>query len=601
MQTDFKEKKFCSEANGLACVRAALSVNREARADSGADPGVSPGRRRLCPVSGTERRLHFEDAQPLRGGPPSKRTPLGRLWETLKKLCLFILSFFCGRPFLAAPAARHLPSDSDFLEERVPRVSRKVSTSTIESDRSFHEAFLALGSLLPSDPLKVLNPKLALGSLLDCSIHDNTQLETSNCQKRICALQKIPSQSNLDSPVLVQSPRESGRRGAQWLDSRLRESLRLRLRVDCKDESSDAADFDAETGRFQTTFGKVVSFSPNKVFLAQHKLEDKLYIVRKVNFPRGFRGPSGRERVREVLESLQRLSHPNLAKYVTAWVEEEAPSTPAADALSLPDKHLLSPVTVRTLKSAPEMEDENLFSSKTFRQPSLPSAAEINDKVRPFHADIDLEVEFGQPAALSISTTSLSSFEEDLLESSKPSLKLYVQYEYCQGMSIGSLLSHPGAALEDEEVFAVAAEALSAIGYLHSQGLSLGKLSQDNVFIDDDGSVKLVRSMTPQTPHAPVEAQEDFADDLANLGLLIYQLLGQFKTTHEGVTMARRARQSRSLPLDDHRRLGSRAAFIEALLGARGPLQTAAALTAHPSFVHWQSLVSAKVAATSVN
>jgi len=544
----------------------------------------------MFPASGADRRLHFEEVRSPNADSLSKLSFFIQLWEAMKCLFVLVLALF-GQRFTSG----HGPAERESFEQGNRRAARKVSTSTIESEQSVNGVELNQCSIASFQATPVKTQKI-LDTLLDCSNRRSRRSELPLSQQQISALGQSASKFVFGSPRLQRTQSVSEKGEGEWLKSRLQETLRVRLHVDSSIEKTQMAEFKPETGRFQTTFHCVGECSPNKVFLGRHKLEEKLYIVRKLNFPRGFRGPAGQYRIREVLETLQGLCHPNLAKYVTAWVEEEAPHNfntfTSLDRFA--DDELASPCTTTPAKSAPEADDTDLFRSSNFRMPTLPSAAEINERTRPLNADINLEVEFETIERPSFpSSSSTSSSESEFLENSNLSLKLFVQYEYCEGMSISALLNNHGGVLEDEEVFAVANEALSAIRYLHCQGFEMGKLGTDNIFICEDGSVKLCRSMTAHLPKA--STSDDFDADFTNLGLLMYELLGQFKTTHERVLMVRRARQSRTLPMDAHRKLGVRAALIEALIGHSSSPKTADKLIDHGSFRHWQQLVSQKV------
>lgn len=591
MQPGLNAKNVSGGASGSASARALLTVSRGGRGLSPTDSASPRGNRTPFPRSVTDRRLNFGE-EPVPALPSSpKSTVAGRLWEVLKWFFVVILSLFSGR--LTSVSGSSQENSQDFwdglTEDRVRLVGRKASTSTIASEISELENSAGTRSIQSQPATPAKTPKVWLECLLECSLRKHQCNDLSSSQKQINALNLTTSKSAFAAPSRHESGAAESVRPAEWLKTRLQESLKQRLRVDFREDGSEMPSFDTETGRFGATFSREAEFSPNKVFLARHKLEDKLYIVRKLNFPRGFRGSAGQNKVREVLEALQRLSHPNLAKYITAWVEEETSPTPQnlPSIQDLAGLDLLSPATIGTPRSAPEIEETDLFRSSTFKLPSLPSPSEINAVIRPFDADINLEVEFGRPEAPSLVPSDAS---EAFPESSAGSLKLFVQYEYCQGLSVSSLLSQPGAALEDEEVFAIANEVLKAIRYLHSQDLALGKLAADNVFLGDDGSVKLCRPMTPD--NADENGKDSFAGDFASLGLLLYELLGGFKTTHERVKMVRLAQQTRSLPMSAHRRLGPRAGLIESLLGYQTPPRSAAEVTALPSFRRWQKQVS---------
>lgn len=596
MRTDITPAKIPGGATGSACSRADLTVDGHVESTP-SEPENPAGRERLFPASRADRRLHFEEAGSPKWDSLSKLSFSIQLWQALKWLLTLILSLLRLRP---APDQSAAEPESPAIQLR--RVARKISTSTIESELSGRDVDLNQCSIASFQATPIKTPKI-LDTLLDCSFRRHRQSELPLSQKQISALGQSASKFVFGSPRLQRTQSVAGRGEGEWLKSRLQETLRARLHVDSAVERTQMAEFKPETGRFQTTFHCLSECSPNKVYLSRHKLEEKLYIVRKLNFPRGFRGPAGQHRIREVLETLQGLCHPNLAKYVTAWVEEEAPhnSNTFTSLDRFPDDDLPSPCPNSPAKSAPEVDDVDLFRSATFKMPTLPSAAEINERIRPLNADINLEVEFGAIDRPSFpSNASTSSSETEFLENSNLSLKLFVQYEYCDGMSLGAILNTHGGVLEDEEVFAVANEALSAIRYLHSQGLEMGKLGTDNVFVCEDGSVKLCRSMTPYLPKASsnfakASKSGDFDADFTNLGLLIYELLGKFKTNHERVLMVRRARQTRTLPLDVHRKLGVRAVLIEALIGHSAAPKTADKFIGHGSFRHWQQLVSQKV------
>lgn len=472
---------------------------------------------------------------------------VGSMLAVLRWLFLVVLGCFQthSQPLLTRAVPKHPQDDS--ASPYFKAALRKVSSSTLDSDRSVKDS-QEMDVSLNYKVEKVAHPIHSVFSSLSMRHSKASQhsgkfhqpTNGSNTQFKEFVVEK--EQQTVANQLLKGLTSKS----EPWLSGALQSLIKAKLSV-AGEPAQQLSKFEPETGRFETTFKVAQVYSPDRVYLAQHLLEDRLYIIKKMQLPGTLNGSRQQDEVRRTLSAIQSLHHPNIAKYVTAWVEEEC------DTVEVNFKRNYRPKNAKVTSKACAVSARQIVAGDS--QITLPTLADINKAIFPTTSKSDIEVQFGcvkvsanQTENSTEQTTALNgsfSGSDDGSVVNRSSLKLYLQFEFCNGLSINSWKLSSGLTLEDVEVFGIFSQVLEAVIHVHHQGHTVGKLTTDNIFISEDGSVKLCDFLSSKLNS--VNQKNHHSHDLLELGLLIYDLLSSFQTTHERVTALNEVRKSREL------------------------------------------------------
>lgn len=327
-----------------------------------------------------------------------------------------------------------------------------------------------------------------------------------------------------------------------------------------------------ETGRFKNTFYAVKEIgrgSFGAVFRAFHKLEEKVYAIKVIEFTiSAGQDPRMDSTLREIY-AMSDLKHDNVVRYITCWLEKEE-TEPSREA---------SPELTRGLtsfgKKQPCQEQLLVEESPQFDFPNLPS-------VMPRQCS-DLIIEFNQEPSVTFEKVDnpieRSADEEG---ASTETIFLYIQMEFCKGLSLSALIETGQFKVSRLDVYFIFRQLIDGVAYIHSKGLVHRDLKPGNIFVDTTGVVKIgdfglvihqakppstqatlesltltqvrLRNKFEKTKnaeddetefagsplYAPPEASEgqpiaDPSGDVYSIGIVLYELLSEFQTKHKKV------------------------------------------------------------------
>ena len=440
---------------------------------------------------------------------------------------------------------------------------RSISTSELESN--FRGAQLA-----PSQLTRSLN--IALKQEKASDFLDADKLSARESEQSRLRARKRASDGSPEHPLPQAPPTD---RPVSRLGQRLRNNFGEKVSSilshisPLADQSrsvigaQDITSFD--NGRFRSNFygvRKIGSGSFGCIFKGIHKLEEKVYAIKRIEFQlRKGADPRMNSTLREIF-AMSDLKHENIVRYITCWLE-------CSDAEGREGGVQRGARQDFTVKRDPpaRAEEESLFEVEGV-QPILQREA----------SDLVIEFKDFERREPSLSRESSGSDNE---ETAADSLYLYIQMELCKGYSLATCLETRDFRLDPVDVFHVFDQIVEGLTYIHSKGLIHRDLKPSNIFVESSGVLKigdfglvideqlshsLVRSLdhTKSQVHlrhkfqrtkaqeeeeiefvgsplySPPEAESgcpitSTSADVYSLGVILFELLSDFSTKHKKV------------------------------------------------------------------
>jgi serine/threonine protein kinase len=425
-----------------------------------------------------------------------------------------------------------------------------------------------------------------------------------------------------------------------------------------------------ENGRFLNSFTDIIEIgqgSYGAVFKSRHKLENRTYAIKKINFsiPKG-RNPRMEALFREV-EAMLSLEHRNVVRYITSWIELDDSSSQAEDTPkdSGCDDTGKSPTMNFNKKQGLDFYLENnpdfecsinpilqkkakvLTSSGASRTHSSRALSPCKEWSHPT-ASNDLQISFGM---LTKSKSSPRDSEDSLGSSCSESrslspvkggfhsserrgksptpprerLVLFIQMEYCKGASLLSYIKQQDFHFSDSEVFGVFTQIVEGLCYIHGKHIVHRDLKPGNILFDESGLLKIcdfglaIKKLTASSPgvEGKVQAGEDKAEetlyagtplycpletsndhspefdskmDVYALGIILFELLSDFKTDHHKLASIRALKANGKTTHTFRQQFGFRADIVEKLVRLdKEERPDAADVKALPEFKLWEA------------
>lgn len=337
---------------------------------------------------------------------------------------------------------------------------------------------------------------------------------------------------------------------------------------------------DYENGRFRNNFYAIKEIgkgSFGSVYRAFHKLEEKVYAIKCIEFsiPDGH-DPRMDSTLREIY-AMSDLKHDNVVRYITCWMEKEENE----ESESEPEKVIKKRGFGKKAACSQEVlwEEPQLLSMPDF-QPIMEKQGS------------GFEIEFGclpgedkgkQGQGLGAGGEGESSGSEqgDHQPAKMMIIYLYIQMEFCKGLSLSACLDTDQFHLTPIDIYCIFSQVVDGLAYIHSKGLIHRDIKPGNIFVETTGMLKIgdfglvmhhnqvvtVASMDMVTTsqvhlkkkfdktrqpegdetefagsplYAPPEASDgepicDPSGDVYATGIVLFELLGQFRTRHKKI------------------------------------------------------------------
>lgn len=214
------------------------------------------------------------------------------------------------------------------------------------------------------------------------------------------------------------------------------------------------------------------------VFEAKHKIDERLYAVKRIGMP-----ASGekRERFLREIRALSKLDHVNIVRYYNAWLEEPPYGwQEAQDEL----RHLDTTETIftETTTKSRFIEENNTFDD-SLKKTSLNDSLEIvfedgfddNIKQVSFNNDyLTNDVSENSDSSQECSTPSndhkSSSVKNLKKDTSTPKAYIYIQMELCKKETLKDWLSQ-NMERDSKQITDIFTQVLKAVSHLHSNNL----------------------------------------------------------------------------------------------------------------------------------
>lgn len=391
-------------------------------------------------------------------------------------------------------------------------------------------------------------------------------------------------------------------------------------------------DLPDETGKFNKIFKAaelIGEGSFGEVYKVVHRVDGKIYAVKKVKLKLGrFEDMQKESKVFREVFAMTDLHHPNIVRYSTCWVEVELgsstdeatkPEKKTSKVLSLEDisenEDSVSHMSHNKTQTQDEDEEEDELSEYTKQSDSCfefdrgteePSVQPKHQKDKPkFNKQNMMPKKKKSKSNFGFQTLSRSmrdDEEEDDMSSSSQSISmmsnysmsridpkfsgcrlyLYIQMEYCPGLSLRTYLDNTKREISRPKVLAMFRKLLEGVRVIHSRGILHRDLKPANIFLDDNENVKIgdfglaslenmdetkeerpahiilkkshkMHSMKIGTPMYTSPEQEsggyyDQKTDIYSLGLILCEMLVLFGTHHERYQFLNKIRTRHELP-----------------------------------------------------
>lgn len=324
-----------------------------------------------------------------------------------------------------------------------------------------------------------------------------------------------------------------------------------------------------ENGRFKNNFYSIKEIGKGSfgcVYRAFHKLEEKIYAVKKIEFEiRAGDDPRMSSTLREIY-AMSDLKHDNVVRYITCWLEKNE-----KDDIRINGKHL--DINFNFEKKSKEEHKKSIDENQPFY---LEDIKPISMK-----RQSELEIDFLLIEKDLQKKNEMEESSEEDIEENVEHVNLFIQMDFCKGLSLSACLETNSFQLSRVDIFCIFSQIVDGIAYIHSKGLIHRDLKPGNIFVETSGIVKIgdfglvlyypncpsvsimesatssqvqlknkfekTKNMTEdETEYAGtplyiapelINQQFEFNEsgDIYAIGIILYELLNQFKTKHEKI------------------------------------------------------------------
>ena len=314
-----------------------------------------------------------------------------------------------------------------------------------------------------------------------------------------------------------------------------------------------------ENNKFENSFSNIVELGTHplgKIYKALHKLEGVYYTIKRIDINLKEGQDLRSNHVFKEVSAMVNLHHKNIVRLITSWVEEQEEEE--CDLMNL----------------------KKVRAQSEFKQLESPSNEE----------SLDFEIVFEEgPNERSRSVKSQEPRHFTIWNK----VSLFMQMEYCSGTSLNNYILGSECELTDSDIFFIFREIVEGLTYIHSKGLIHQNLNPDNIFINNKGEIKIgefgvatvisekandtndeiLRSessknlikqferysnkkymnntITDNKFYKDLEVNKASVHgnkvDVYSAGLILYELLGRYKTIHEKVKQIEQLKTSRKV------------------------------------------------------
>lgn len=345
--------------------------------------------------------------------------------------------------------------------------------------------------------------------------------------------------------------------------------LKMSKRIGSLDKEEAKTRFSPENGRFRIAFRQIKEITEGTNFLAEQILEQRKYLIKKKHFAQKKRENGRRANIMDDPTLMQGIVHPNIAKYVTSWIEKKEKSDQNEDLFK---KKNLKNISTNLEQNFEKNKNHVVEESQVFEDADAllrvsPSSFLASSPIIGAGEEKNFEIHFEE---LDIQNSNELLQKNNMLKNDIPievsfqmnhkeSHDLYTQFEFCEGVGLDALLQAKNIKLLSQEKFVLFDRILSAVEFLHAKKIAHRKISSENVIVTNDGVPKLIGfgaavlcdDLSKESHKMDFDVQftadcskssenelinendEQFNMDVSGLGVLLFDLLSEFRTNHQ--------------------------------------------------------------------
>ena len=324
-----------------------------------------------------------------------------------------------------------------------------------------------------------------------------------------------------------------------------------------------------ENNRFVNCFSMIVEVGRGgygSVFKAFHKLENKCYAIKKIPMMIEEDEDLRHMRVFREVAAMANLKHKNIVRYITSWIELDKEESDEEDEESLDGQSIILSRNFGKKISS--------IQKQTSHEKSLVSDFKKSENTE--HSEIQISKD----------DTNMSFPEALLPLENGVRIALYIQMDFCKGMSLNNYIQSKEMSIGEHDVFWIFIQLVEGLTYIHKRGIIHRDLKPGNIFVDEKGIIKIgdfglatlaqeelaenkqvekslqssrdsqaniktmfgrikkTNSLESSIIGTPLYIAPEMANDLVagtskgdiySLGIILYELLAKFNTFHERV------------------------------------------------------------------
>ena len=230
-----------------------------------------------------------------------------------------------------------------------------------------------------------------------------------------------------------------------------------------------------EENRLKNSFSSISEIGRGAygcVYKALHKLEGRFYAIKKIPLKLLANEDPRQMRVFREVATMANLKHKNIVRYITSWLELNDSEDEEND-------------------DEENWDSESQFLSKNFSKQII-NAGQKHSFEESFFIDFKKSsLKSNPPVEIDKSENNISLNEQVKPEKDFIRIALYIQMDFCKGMSLINYINNSSFVIGELDIYWIFIQLVEGLAFIHSKGILHRDLKPGNIFVDGKGVIKI--------------------------------------------------------------------------------------------------------------